>query len=103
MDGKRQGLETFRNKLVDARRRGFHFEQVRSRNVARRQNYERNEKSADRQTDGFSSLYSRDSKCTCPIVQEHMNVTMALSSIASLNMFHSRLFKEETTAASPEH
>ena len=36
VDGKRQGLETFRNKLVDARRRGFHFEQVRSRNVARR-------------------------------------------------------------------
>ena len=36
MDGKRQQLETFRNKLVDARRRGFHFEQVRSRYVARR-------------------------------------------------------------------
>ena len=31
VDGKRQRLETFRNKLVDARRRGFHFEQVRSR------------------------------------------------------------------------
>ena len=58
-DGKRQRLGTFRNKLVDARRRGFHFEQVRSRNVARRQSYERNEKSVDRRTDGFSSLYSR--------------------------------------------
>ena len=51
VDGKRQRLETFRNKLVDARRRGFHFEQVRSRNVTRRQSYERNEKSADRRTD----------------------------------------------------
>ena len=60
VDGKRQRLETFRNKLADARRRGFHFEQVRSLNVARRQSYERNEKSADRQTDGFSSLYSRE-------------------------------------------
>ena len=36
VDGKRQRLETFQNKLVDARRRGFHFEQVRSRYVARR-------------------------------------------------------------------
>ena len=62
VDGKRQGLETFRNKLVDARRRGFHFEQVQSRNVARRQSCERNEKSVDRRTDGFSSLYSRE--CT---------------------------------------
>ena len=51
VDGERKRLETFRNKLVDARRRGFHFEQVRSRNVARRQSYERNEKSADGQTD----------------------------------------------------
>ena len=51
VDGKRQRLETFRNKLIDARRRGFHFEQVRSRNVTRRQSYERNEKSADRWTD----------------------------------------------------
>ena len=59
VDGKRRRLETFRNKLADARRRGLHFEQVRSRNVAIRQSYERNEKSADRQTDGFSSLYSR--------------------------------------------
>ena len=51
VDGKRQRLETFRNKLVDARRRDFHFEQVRCRNVARRQSYGRNEKSADRRTD----------------------------------------------------
>ena len=36
VDCKRQRLETFQNKLVDARRRGFHFEQVRSRYVARR-------------------------------------------------------------------
>ena len=43
VDGERQRLETFRNKLVDARRRGFHFEQVRSRYVARRQSYERGE------------------------------------------------------------
>ena len=63
VDGKRQGLETFRNKLVDARRRGFHFEQVRSRNVARRQSYERNEKSADRRTDRQTAfrLYIVDS------------------------------------------
>ena len=56
VDGKRQGLETFRNKLVDARRRGFHFEQVRSRNVARRQSCERNEKSVDRRTDGQTAF-----------------------------------------------
>ena len=56
MDGKRQGLETFRNKLVDARRRGFHFEQVRSRNFARRQSCERNEKSVDRRTDGQTAF-----------------------------------------------
>ena len=43
VDGKRQRLETFQNKLVDARRRGFHFEQVRSGYVARRQSYERGE------------------------------------------------------------
>ena len=49
--GKRHRLETFRNKLVDARRCGLHFEQVRSRYVARRQSYERGEKSADRRTD----------------------------------------------------
>ena len=62
VDGKRQRLETFRNKLVDARRRGFHFEQVRSGYVPRRQSYERGEENCrqtDRQTDGFSSLYSR--------------------------------------------
>ena len=40
VDGKRQRLETFRNKLVDARRRGLHFEQVRSRYVARRQSFQ---------------------------------------------------------------
>ena len=51
MDGKRQRLETFRNKLVDARIRGLHFEQIRSQYVARRQSYERGEKSADRRTD----------------------------------------------------
>ena len=28
VDGKQQWLSTFRNKFVDARRRGFHFEQV---------------------------------------------------------------------------
>ena len=51
MDGKRQRLEAFRKKLVDARRHGFHFEQVWSGYVARWQSYERNEKSAtDRQT-----------------------------------------------------
>ena len=33
-------------------------------------------------------------------MQEQMNATMALSSIASLNMLHSRLFKETTTALS---
>ena len=48
VDGKRQGLETFRKKLVDARRRGFHFEQVRSQYVGIRQSYERGE---DGQTD----------------------------------------------------
>ena len=56
VDGKQQGLETFRNKLVDARRRGFHFEQVRSRNFARRQSCERNEKSVDRRTDGQTAF-----------------------------------------------
>ena len=35
VDGKRQRLETYQNKLVDARRRGLHFEQIRSRYVAR--------------------------------------------------------------------
>ena len=50
VDGKRQRLETFRNKLVDARRRGFHFEQVRSGYVPRRQSYERGEENC-RQTD----------------------------------------------------
>ena len=58
VDGKRQRLETFRNKLVDARRRGFHFEQVQSGYVPRRQIYERSEENC-RQTDSFSSLYSR--------------------------------------------
>ena len=43
VNGKRQRLETFQNKLVDARRRGFHFEQVRSGYVARWQSYERGE------------------------------------------------------------
>ena len=50
MDGTRQRLEAFQNKLVDARRRGFHFEQVRSGYVMRWQSYERGKKSADRQT-----------------------------------------------------
>ena len=50
VDGKRQRLETFRNKLVDARRRGFHVEQARSGYVARRQSYERGEENC-RQTD----------------------------------------------------
>ena len=43
VDGERQQLETFRNKLADARRLGFHFEQVRSRYVVRWQSYERGE------------------------------------------------------------
>ena len=43
-DGKQQWLETFRNKLVDARRRGLHFVQVRSRYVARWQSYEHGKK-----------------------------------------------------------
>ena len=51
VDGKRQRLEAFRNKLVDARRRDFHFEQVWSRYIARWQSYERGEKSADRRMD----------------------------------------------------
>ena len=50
VDGERQRLETFRNKLVDARRRGFHFEQVRSGYIARRQSYERGEDGQTRQT-----------------------------------------------------
>ena len=50
VDGERQRLETFRNKLVDARRRGFHFEQVRNGYVARRQSYERSEDEQTRQT-----------------------------------------------------
>ena len=41
MDGKRQQLETFQNKFVDARRRGFHFEQVWSQYVVRLPSYER--------------------------------------------------------------
>ena len=69
-------------KLVDARRRGFHFEQVRSGYVARRQSYERNEKSADRRTDRrLFAFVQQTSRCTCPFVQEQMNVTMALSYI----------------------
>ena len=51
VNGKQQQLETFCNKLVDARRRGLHFEQVGSRYVARRQSYERGEKKCG-QTDG---------------------------------------------------
>ena len=51
VDSKRQQLETFRNKLVDARRRGLHFEQIRSRYVTRRQRYGCGKKSADRWTD----------------------------------------------------
>ena len=51
VDSKWERLETFQNKLVDARRRGLHLKQVRSRYVARRQSYERGEKSADRRTD----------------------------------------------------
>ena len=43
MDGKRQQLETFRNKFVDARKRGFHFEQVWSPYVVRLLSYERGE------------------------------------------------------------
>ena len=49
MDGERQRLEIFRNKLVDARRRDFHFEQVRNRYVARRQSYEYGEDGQTRQ------------------------------------------------------
>ena len=47
MDGERQQLETFRKKLADARRRGFHFELVWSGYITRRQSYECGE---DRQT-----------------------------------------------------
>ena len=50
VDGKQQRL-TFRNKLFDVRRRSLHFEQVRSRYIARRQSYEHGEKSASRWTD----------------------------------------------------
>ena len=44
-------VRNFQNKLVDVRRRSLHFEQVQSRYVARRQSYERGEKSVDRRTD----------------------------------------------------
>ena len=55
MDGKREGLETFQSKVVDARWRSFHFKQFHSRFIGRRQSYKRSE---DRQADGFSTLYS---------------------------------------------
>ena len=65
---KRRGRQTvdiinFPNKLADARRRDFHFEQLRSRYATRWQSYERGEDGrTDRQTDqtdGFSALYTR--------------------------------------------
>ena len=49
VEGKRQQFET--NLLMPENERGLHFEQIRSRYVARRQSYEHGEKSSDRWTD----------------------------------------------------
>ena len=53
-----QLLETFRNKLADARGHSFHFEQAPFRSMWTLLRY-RGDGRTDRQTDGFSALYNR--------------------------------------------
>ena len=63
VDGERLGLEPFIKNLRVPQGRALHIEQVWRRSVEKPRSYVRAKKSADRrtdrQTDGFSPLYSR--------------------------------------------
>ena len=57
----------------------------------------------DGRTDGFSALYSRLADVPALSCRSRRCYNGIELYIALLNMLHSRLFKETTTAATPEH
>ena len=57
-------LETFRKQLADGRGCSYHVVHILHRSMQTQPSYWH-----DRQTDGFSALYSNTSRCACPIVQ----------------------------------